>query len=62
VRAPDPKRSGIDHVVVVMMENRSFDHMLGWLPGAARRALPRKRTGGSSFGELARGFGFQVQA
>jgi phospholipase C len=30
----DPARSGIDHVVVVMMENRSFDHMLGWLPGA----------------------------
>jgi phospholipase C len=31
---PDPKHSGVDHVVVVMMENRSFDHMLGWLPGA----------------------------
>ena len=27
-------QSGIEHVVVVMMENRSFDHMLGWLPGA----------------------------
>jgi phospholipase C len=23
-----------DHVVVLMMENRSFDHFLGWLPGA----------------------------
>src|SRR3954465_11651469 len=23
--------SPIDHVVVVMMENRSFDHWLGWL-------------------------------
>jgi phospholipase C len=23
-----------DHVVVVMMENRSFDHLLGWLPVA----------------------------
>ena len=23
-----------DHVVVCMMENRSFDHFLGWLPGA----------------------------
>src|SRR5690242_108977 len=22
-----------DHVVVCMMENRSFDHFLGWLPG-----------------------------
>jgi phospholipase C len=26
---PAPKASGIDHVVVVVMENRSFDHMLG---------------------------------
>jgi phospholipase C len=24
----------IEHVVVVMMENRSFDHFMGWLPGA----------------------------
>jgi phospholipase C len=31
---PSPETSGIDHIVVVMMENRSFDHMLGWLPGA----------------------------
>lgn len=31
---PGPGSSGIDHVVVVMMENRSFDHYLGWLPGA----------------------------
>src|SRR5262245_7269691 len=23
---------GFDHVIVVMMENRSFDHMLGWVP------------------------------
>jgi phosphoesterase family protein len=30
---PPPARSGIDHIVVVMMENRSFDHFLGWLPG-----------------------------
>jgi phospholipase C len=29
-----PGASGIEHIVVVMMENRSFDHMLGWLPGA----------------------------
>jgi phospholipase C len=29
--APQPP---IDHVVVCMMENRSFDHFLGWLPGA----------------------------
>lgn len=31
---PAPALSGIEHVVVVMMENRSFDHMLGWLPNA----------------------------
>lgn len=33
----DPALSGIEHVVVVMMENRSFDHMLGWVPGADGR-------------------------
>jgi phospholipase C len=31
---PSPAHSGLDHIVVVMMENRSFDHFLGWLPGA----------------------------
>src|SRR5689334_12465196 len=31
---PKPDKCGIDHVVVVMMENRSFDHFLGWVPGA----------------------------
>ena len=31
---PEPSASQIDHIVVVMMENRSFDHFLGWLPGA----------------------------
>jgi phospholipase C len=31
---PNPKNSGIEHVIVMMMENRSFDHLLGWLPGA----------------------------
>jgi phospholipase C len=30
---PAPEASGIEHIVVVMMENRSFDHLLGWLPG-----------------------------
>src|SRR5213082_2349165 len=31
---PSPKNSGIEHIVVVTMENRSFDHFLGWLPNA----------------------------
>src|SRR5690348_14576800 len=31
---PAPANSGIDHVIVVMMENRSFDHFAGWVPGA----------------------------
>jgi phospholipase C len=34
---PLPAGSGIDHVVVLMMENRSFDHYLGWVPGAEGR-------------------------
>jgi phospholipase C len=34
---PNPASSGIDHIVVVCMENRSFDHLLGWLPGARGR-------------------------
>jgi phospholipase C len=34
---PRPDKSGIKHVVVAMMENRSFDHFLGWLPGADGR-------------------------
>src|SRR4029077_3102589 len=31
---PPPDQAGFEHVVVVMMENRSFDHFFGWLPGA----------------------------
>jgi phospholipase C len=34
---PAPDQSGIGHIVVVMMENRSFDHFLGWLPGTAAK-------------------------
>jgi len=30
--------TGIEHVIVLMMENRSFDHFLGWLPGANGRS------------------------
>ena len=34
---PSPDASGIEHIVVLMMENRSFDHYLGWLPNADGR-------------------------
>jgi phospholipase C len=37
ITLPAPAQSGIEHIVVVMMENRSFDHFLGWLPGANGR-------------------------
>jgi phospholipase C len=42
---PPPAQSGIDHIVVVMMENRSFDHFLGWVPGSnggQKRQYPDK--------------------
>jgi phospholipase C len=31
---PSPRNLPVDTFVVLMMENRSFDHYLGWLPGA----------------------------
>ena len=31
---PDPEASGIEHIVAVTMENRSFDHFFGWMPNA----------------------------
>jgi phospholipase C len=34
---PRPAEAPFDTVVVLMMENRSFDHVLGWLPGADGR-------------------------
>jgi len=33
-RAARADVSQLQHIVVVTMENRSFDHLLGWLPGA----------------------------
>lgn len=33
-KLPEPDKAPFDHVVIVMMENRSFDALLGWLPGA----------------------------
>jgi phospholipase C len=34
---PLPGMSGIKHIVVLMMENRSYDHFLGWLPNSNGR-------------------------
>jgi phospholipase C len=34
---PDPKTAPFDTVVVLMLENRSFDQLLGWVPGANGR-------------------------
>jgi phospholipase C len=34
VNVPSPRNMPLDTIVVLMMENRSFDHYLGWLPGA----------------------------
>jgi phospholipase C len=31
---PEPHKAPIEHIVVVMMENRSFDHLFGWIPTA----------------------------
>ncbi len=41
---PDPANSGIDFIVLVTMENRSFDHFLGWLPGAEGRPANQQFT------------------
>jgi phospholipase C len=35
--AAQPGSSQIQHVVIAMMENRSFDHLFGWLPNASGR-------------------------
>jgi len=37
---PNPNASGLDHIILVMMENRSMDHLLGWY----------KRAGGQQAG------------
>ena len=31
---PTPEASGIEHIVAVTLENRSFDHFFGWMPNA----------------------------
>jgi phospholipase C len=36
-KLPNPRNAPIDTFVVLMMENRSFDHYLGWMPKADGR-------------------------
>jgi phospholipase C len=45
---PTPSNMPIDHFVVLMMENRSFDHYFGWLPnadGVQNRSYPDPQNG-----------------
>jgi phospholipase C len=42
---PGPRNLPIDTFVVLMMENRSFDHYLGWLPNADGRQAGLSYTG-----------------
>jgi phospholipase C len=44
---PGPRNLPIDTFVVLMMENRSFDHYLGWLPGADARQAGLTYTDGN---------------
>ena len=46
---PNPENSSIEHIVVVTMENRSFDHFLGWLPNADGKHQIMMEKGSSGF-------------
>jgi phospholipase C len=52
---PKPNKSGINHIVLVTMENRSFDHCLGWLPGAngVQAGLSYTDTSGNTYSTYA---------
>jgi phospholipase C len=58
--APGAETADVKHLVLVMMENRSFDHLLGWLPNAngiqAGLQFPNKTGGYNSTHELAPDF------
>jgi phospholipase C len=47
---PHPHDAPFDTVVVLMMENRSFDHVLGWMPGANGRQQGLRYTDVSGVG------------
>ncbi|MCG5075066.1 alkaline phosphatase family protein [Paraburkholderia tagetis] len=45
---PDPAGSGVDFIVLVTMENRSFDHFMSWVPGA--EGMPANQQFTDAFG------------
>jgi phospholipase C len=47
---PDPATSGIDFIVLVTMENRSFDHFLSWVPAA--EGMPANQQFKDAFGAV----------
>lgn len=50
---PVPGEAKIEHVVVTMLENRSFDHMLGWLyPAGTKLTAPGTEAGTAGFDGL----------
>ena len=48
-----PSNPAIQHIVVVTMENRSFDHFLGWVAGGQLRDYPKPGGGTESTYRLA---------
>ncbi|NVH71976.1 phosphoesterase [Paraburkholderia sp. JPY432] len=57
---PAPASSGIDFIVLVTMENRSFDHFLGWVPGA--EGMPANRQFKDAFGATQTPFSLAANA
>ena len=47
-KLPKPRKSGIDHIIVATLSDRSFDHLLGWMTeanGMQRGLVYRDRNG-----------------
>ena len=44
---PNPNNAPVDHIVVLMMENRSFDHYFGWVTGTNKRTYADPDNGGA---------------
>jgi phospholipase C len=45
---PNPQQAPIDRIVVLMMENRSFDHYFGWLTDTNQQTYADPDAGGAS--------------